>query len=355
MSKRMRLPNGFGQISEIKGRRLRKPFRAMVTVGVNDQGKPICKLLKPESYFKTYNEAYTALVTYNQNPYEIKENITFKELFKRWEEKHNKEVQREGVYSHYLQYIEPLMNMEISKIRISHLKRALDNPDIPRTTYKNIKNLFNMMWDYAVEYELVSSNIARDFKLSKDVAKNSFKTDKSHVSFTDEEISILWSHVDDPDAKLLLVGLYSGFRQNELMSLEVAKVDDNFMINGSKTEAGMNRRVPIHPAVKEIVMAERKRALEEGDQYLFKVDTRNRMRYFDVHFANIMKRFGLSEDHRSHDLRKTFVTLAKKYKVDEYAIKYIVGHAIKDITEKVYTDRSDEWLINEISKIEVKK
>ena len=31
--KRRRLPNGFGQISELKGRNLRKPFRAMVTVG----------------------------------------------------------------------------------------------------------------------------------------------------------------------------------------------------------------------------------------------------------------------------------------------------------------------------------
>ena len=32
-NKRKRLPNGFGQISELKGQSLRKPFRAMVTVG----------------------------------------------------------------------------------------------------------------------------------------------------------------------------------------------------------------------------------------------------------------------------------------------------------------------------------
>ena len=37
-NKRRRLPNGFGQISEIKNRNLRKPFRAMVTVGKNDNG-----------------------------------------------------------------------------------------------------------------------------------------------------------------------------------------------------------------------------------------------------------------------------------------------------------------------------
>ena len=60
--KRRRLPNGFGQISELKGKSLRKPYRAMVTIGKTDEGKPICKLLQPIAYFETYNEAYQALV-----------------------------------------------------------------------------------------------------------------------------------------------------------------------------------------------------------------------------------------------------------------------------------------------------
>ena len=43
--------------------------------------------------------------------------------------------------------------------------------------------------------------------------------------------------------------------------------------------------------------------------------------------------------------------MAKKYNVDEYAIKRIVRHPIRDITEKVYTDRDIEWLKEEIEKI----
>lgn len=46
-----------------------------------------------------------------------------------------------------------------------------------------------------------------------------------------------------------------------------------------------------------------------------------------------------------------FITQAKKYGVDEFAIKYIVGHAITDITEKVYTKREIGWLKTEIEKI----
>ena len=54
---------------------------------------------------------------------------------------------------------------------------------------------------------------------------------------------------------------------------------------------------------------------------------------------------------RQQDGRKHFVTKCKDAKVDEYAIKYMVGHKISDITEKVYTAREFEWLRTEIEKI----
>ena len=46
-----------------------------------------------------------------------------------------------------------------------------------------------------------------------------------------------------------------------------------------------------------------------------------------------------------------FYHAGKKYGVDEYAIKYIVGHQISDITEQVYTKRELSWLQSEIEKI----
>ena len=55
--------------------------------------------------------------------------------------------------------------------------------------------------------------------------------------------------------------------------------------------------------------------------------------------------------HRPHDPRITFVTAAKKAKVDEYALKAMVGHKIQDITESTYTLRDLEWLRADIEKI----
>ena len=39
-------------------------------------------------------------------------------------------------------------------------------------------------------------------------------------------------------------------------------------------------------------------------------------------------------------------------KIYEYAIKEMVGHSIKDITESVYTVRDLEWLRNDLKKLE---
>ncbi len=70
-------------------------------------------------------------------------------------------------------------------------------------------------------------------------------------------------------------------------------------------------------------------------------------------FDSIVRTLNLNKEHKPHDGRKTFVTLGKKYDMDEYAIKKILGHSISDITEKVYTDRDPNWLHKELRKIKV--
>lgn len=67
--------------------------------------------------------------------------------------------------------------------------------------------------------------------------------------------------------------------------------------------------------------------------------------------ACISSTLKLNPEHRPHDGRKHFVTMAEKYGVDEYAIKYMVGHKISDITEKACMQREFEWLKEEIEKI----
>lgn len=68
-------------------------------------------------------------------------------------------------------------------------------------------------------------------------------------------------------------------------------------------------------------------------------------------FSKIISELNLREDHRPHDPRTTFITMAKKAGVDEYVIKRLAGHKITDITEAVYTKRDIDWLRSELEKM----
>lgn len=370
-NKRRRLPNGFGQISEIKNRNLRNPFRAMISVGKDANGRPICKPLKPESYFPTYNDAYAALVEYNKNPYDLEPSITVKELYEKWLPEHEKTVKSTRAIESAWSYCTAVYDMRVKDLRARHVKGCMEEGTstyrgetrTPSASMKNqIKSLFNLMLDYALEYELVDRNYSRTFNLSEETIKEIVTVKQEHMPFTDEEMDLLWQHTDDKMmVDVLLIQCYSGWRPQELGLLELKDVDlENWTFSGGiKTDAGIGRVVPIHSRIRHLVERKYKEAQELGSLYLFNYTSPSaRLKSTALTYARYQKGFGMIRDelklnpeHRPHDGRKHFVTMAKKYKLDEYAIKYMVGHKISDITEKVYTQREFEWLKEEMEKI----
>ncbi len=371
-NKRRRLPNGFGQISEIKNRNLRNPFRAMVTVGKTPEGKPICKPLKPESYFATYNDAYAALVEYNKNPYDLEPSITMQELYDKWLPEYEKTVKSTKSVTSAWAYCSGVYKMRVMDIRARHVKGCMEEgvaiirgkEQHPSATMKNqIKSLFNMMLDYALEYELVDRNYSRTFNLTEETVKEIQSVKKEHIAFTDEEMDLLWANISSKQGiDILLIQCYSGWRPQELGLLELKDVDlENWTFRGGmKTDAGENRVVPIHSRIQDLVLRKYQEAEALGSPYLLNwTDPNNRNKKnlkltyarYQKAFERIRDELKLNPNHRPHDGRTHFVTMAKRYGVDEYAIKYMVGHKISDITEKVYTRREFAWLREEIEKI----
>ena len=375
INKRRRLPNGFGQISEIKGHNLRKPFRAMVTVGKNSVGKPICKPLKPDSYFETYNDAYSALVNYNKNPYDLEPAITVMQLYEKWSEEYFKTLKcksSERTVTSAWAYCSSLYDMRVSDVRARHIKGCMDDgvAIIKNETHhpsngvkSRIKSLFNLMLDYALEYEIVDRNYARTFNASDEIIRDSKTAKRGHIQFTDEEIQKLWDNVDTVGTyvDVVLIQCYSGWRPQELglIRLEDVDLENGYFKGGMKTEAGTDRIVPIHSKIYDLVQRRYEEAKELGSEYLINcTDThthRSSLSFtydkYQQRFVKIKNELHLNPQHRAHDPRIHFATMAKKYKVDEYALKYMIGHAITDITEKVYTRREPEWLKEEIEKI----
>ena len=370
--KRQRLPNGFGQISELKGLNLRKPFRAMVTVGKSDEGRPICKLLQPEAYFETYNDAYQALMEYNKNPFIMSNTMTVGELYKTWSDKYLQKAseERRKAVKNAWGYCDSVHNLKVLELRPRHIRYCIeegtqkikgeDKTASPQVRQR-IKTLFNQMLDYAVSYEIVDKNYSRAFKIESSEEEHEVK---HHIPYTDEEIAKLWDNIGNINGvDVLLIQCYSGWRPRELESLELENInlEEHTMVGGIKTKAGKNRVVPIHPRIYPLVKKRYDESVSVGSKYLFSTHAYSRSKntkmrqynYSDMKrdLKNIITELDLNPEHKAHDGRAHFITQAKKYNLDEYAIKYIVGHSITDLTESVYTSRSSEWLLSEISKI----
>lgn len=366
LHKRRRLPNGFGQITELKDKNLRNPFRVMVTTGRTETGKCICKLLRPNAYYPTYNEAYKALVEYNRNPYDLSKDVTVQELYNEWTKTYFKDVTKsyERTVTCAWRKCQPLYKMKARDIRVFHIKDLIESVDNPYSKDR-MKSLFNKMFDYAIEHEIIDKNYARMFSLDKKVGRQIEENKKQHISFSEDEIKKLWDNVNVGYVDIVLIQCYMGWRPQELglITLDNVHLDENYIIGGMKTDAGKDRVVPIIPKIKPLIIKRYNQAIEMNSEYLFnctddirsKTDISRRKLTYDKYrhrFDKIKEMYQLNPEHRPHDPRKDFITRCKKCRVDEYAIKYIVGHQIYDITEKIYTDRNPEWLYTELLKTE---
>lgn len=351
----MKLPNGMGSVYKLSGKR-RNPWIARKTTGWdNDDATGKSKQLYITiGYYPTRQDALAGLVNYNENPYDIKtDTITFAEVYARWSDAHFKTIvpsaQRTWISAY--KHSETLHKMRMKDIRANHLEETIKHEDVGQSTKQRMKSLYNLMYKYAMKYEIVD----KDYASLCDAVKRG-KPTIVRIPYSDDEIAALWDNITYPFVNMVLIGIYSGWRPQELAILKVSDVNiiDWTYYGGLKTDAGRNRCVPIHPAVRQLVVDCLDIAASMGSDYLFNDENGQQGTFltYDKYrrrFEKINKKLSMS--HRPHDTRHTFITKAKDADVNEYVLKLMVGHAIEDVTEKVYTHRTMEQLQNEIAKI----
>ena len=375
-AKRKRLPNGFGSITEIKGKNLRNPFWVRVCVGKTEFNRPLLRPLKPQAYFLTYNEAYQALVDYNRNPYDLENDLLVEQLYKKWSDSYLSKCDESYVrtVTSAWAYCSSIYQMRAKDVRARHIKGVMDEGYRIETrgkkkgekvfpsasTKARIKSLFNLMFDYALEYEIVTMNYARTFDVSDDIIKEKEESKKNHIPFSEDELETLWDNVGNVKyVDWIIIQCYMGWRPQELATLQLSEVNltDWYMQAGMKTESGKQRIVPIHTKIRDLVKQNYDIAVSLGSPYLFndkgQLNGSYKLTYdkYAHRFKKAIEQLNLNSEHRPHDPRNTFITRAKKAGVDEYALKEMAGHKILDITESVYTLRDLEWLRSDIEKI----
>lgn len=352
----MRLPNGYGSIRKLSGKR-RRPFQVLVTTGWDYKDGKAKQIQKPIGYFETRPEAMIALAEYNKSPYDIDaKTTTFDDIYIKAikpnvdQMKFNSAKSWKAAYGH----TKPLHNMRMVDIKKAHLQAIIDSKaDGSKGVQNNIKKLFRAVFKYALENDIITKDYSQFIDIT---AKDENK--KVKIPFTKEEIALLWENIDYTDTKKytkvqtvdsMIILIYTGLRINEMLALKVEDINLEeriITVNGTKTDAA-ERITPIH---KDIIPLIEKR-IAQGNEYLITHDGKpiTDAAYRLSIFSRICDHFGMV--HKPHDCRKTFVTFAKKCKLDDLRIKKMVGHASHDITEDVYTHVFKEDLVKDIDKL----
>lgn len=334
----MKLPNSYGSVYKLSGNR-RKPWAVRKTVGwkqVPEKMKsyPIYEFIV---YYETRAEALQALAAYNESPYDLHLNsITFEEVYEKWSDLHFETIKCTNSYKAAFKLCEPIKRMRFADIKLDHLQQVVNKSGKNTPTLKNLKNLWSLMYDYAVVHEIVPPDkreMVRYVDISKPGNPNSF----NRKPFNTKEIKAIWNaYASNEYLTVVLMLIYTGVRIGELLDLEKKDIhlDERwFFVKESKTESGI-REVPIA----ERIVPFFKHWMQKDCSHLICTPDGERFKYrnfYDSYWTPLMHQ--LNMQHRPHDTRHTCISLLTEAGVDERIVKKIVGHKGQGVTQIVYT------------------
>lgn len=284
----------------------------------------------------------------------ISNTPTFKEIWEKvWEEEISlKSVSTQRNYKTAFNKVKIIHNIPIDKIRTMDMQNIIDEELCKvsnMNSLNNIKIMCNYVFTYAIRFSYVTTNFSEYVKIKQPTGKSEEKIGR--IPFTNDEIKIIMED-KSYEAKIVLCYIFTGMRPIEFINLRKENIDleNRIMIGGQKTSNGKNRTIPIHnlilPIIKELYE-------NENGKYIFYSEYTRDYAYTKYRveiYKPLMKKLNLNHND-TYDTRHTFADLCFYNHVDEYAKKKIMGHSIGDLTLRVYTTATNEFLLNEINKI----
>ena len=341
-------------------------------------------------------DKYNRIAIFPKNPYPLvsvkdpnkeliekikKDNYTFKQLYEKFKDVKMLTKEEEQLEKKY--HIRP-DNKPFGRHYCLGMKTAFNNSkDLHDKVYKDLKasdfmkhlkecgrgkesqrqmvNLYMNLDKYALEEDIITKGYAQFITTTtsnrKEIKKAKDKKIEKDRLFSYEQIEYLWNfetrskglkeHTKKEREQFIrdfwLMLLYCGCRADELLSVYTANIflNDNYFIGGLKTEAGINRTIPIHPAVKHLY----EKYYNPKNEFLFMQPNGNKMDYdyYLYHYKyNFKDLHPEVSEHTAHDARHTLRNELRKLNVKDIIINSIIGHSNDDVGEDIYSHVSIE-------------
>lgn len=352
--RRMRLPNGLGSVHKLTDKNRRKPWRARVPSHVvcnPETGRATQKYINI-GYFETEEDAIAALMEYRKDPYTIEASTaTFADVFEMWKAKKYTDVSAATrmAYNSAYKNCEAIHSMRMRDIRATHLEGVMMTVDGGYQLQSRLKTFWGLVFKYAMEHDIIQKNYS-EFVKTREKDQGTKRT-----AIPPEDRAKIWQAIaaGDRDAEVAMIYIYTGMRPAELLAVKKENVDleHRIMVGGLKTEAGKDRRIPLHRCIVPFI----ERLMQTPGESLFTwTDARGHMkemsynRFREAHWLPLMERLGLN--YTGHYTRHTCATMLREAKVEEDIRKLILGHKNVDITNR-YTHHSDAMLLEAIDSL----
>ena len=211
--------------------------------------------------------------------------------------------------------INEISNINISDLSLEDIQALVDSIDTGFYPKRDVKNLLNKIYEYALIEDYCKKNLAQYIKLPK-----SQKADK--IIFNKDDIKKLWDSWDNGDemSGYLLIMIYSGIRTGELRNILIQNIDidKQVMYGGIKTEKGKKRPIIILDEIKPIV------------EYFMKTNGEKLCQLSEYKFYKVWNelkaKIGLRDELDPNCSRHTCATALAEANIPPAIIMDILGH-----------------------------
>lgn len=354
-------------------------------------------------------DKYDSIVTFPKNPYPLvavknpnqnivekikKDNYTFKQLYEKFKNAKMLTTEEEHLEKKY--HIRPknkpfgrcyclslktafnnsksLHDKVYKDLRTSDFMKHLENSGKGNDSQRQMVNLYLNLDKFALEEDIIEKSYAQFINIAinnkKEIKNSKNKIIEKEKIFSYEQIEYLWNltikskvsnrykqHEKEQFIRdFWLMLLYSGCRADELLSIYTTNIflDKNYFIGGLKTEAGINREIPIHPDIRHLW----EKYYNPENEFLFMQPNGHKVDYdyYLYHFKNNFKDLHTEvSEHTAHAARHTLRTELKKLNIKDVVINSIIGHSNDDVGDDIYTHISIEEKIEAIKLVTYKK
>lgn len=249
-----------------------------------------------------------------------------------------------------------LPSMVDDRMAVNYVDEHLKPQKLANRTKSGKLTSLSTFWNYLGSklYVPKGTNPWKGHKMASKVDK---KRNPDKRPYTDQELVTLLSGFASADAtqykdktvlpSIVLLGLYTGARAEELCRLRVEDLDEvdgvfYARVKDSKTEAG-NREFAISHSIPVSILRQRLAAVESG--FIFpdlKVGGRDKKRshYVSRQFTEIRRKLGVPDGTDFHSFRRNFMTLLENIGVEYVPICRYVGHRIPTLMHSTYSGGS---------------